>query len=93
VLELKLSGREIAVYHSHDKLVLRALILSGQYDAIFTGHTHEVRNEVISSTLVLNPGSTCFAAKSNLLEKSSVAVYDTGSNTAKLFYFSKKELS
>jgi putative phosphoesterase len=93
VLEIELSGRKIAVYHGHDQLVLRALILSSQYDAIFTGHTHEVRNEIIGLTLVLNPGSTCFAAKSNLLEKSSVAVYDTDANTAELYYFSRRELS
>jgi len=92
VLELKVDEKKIVVYHGHDKLVLNALILSGQYNAIFTGHTHETRQELVGSTYVLNPGSTSFAASSSIIEKASVAVYDTSLNTAEVFYFSKNEI-
>lgn len=90
VFELEIKGRKIAVYHGHDKATLRALILSGQYDAVFSGHTHEVKQEVMGSTYVLNPGSTSFTAHSQMIEKASVAVYNTDSNTANVYYFDSK---
>jgi len=89
VLELVVDDRVIAVYHGQDKLVLEALIAAGKYDAVFTGHTHQVRQETIGQTYVLNPGSTSFAAFSKIITEASVAVYDSSANQAKVLYFAK----
>lgn len=93
VLELELEGRKIAVYHGHDKIVLKSLILSKQYDAVFTGHTHEVRQELVGKTHVLNPGSTSFAGGSKIIDKASIAVYDTDTNDSEIKYFNRRQLA
>lgn len=87
VLELTVENRTIAVYHGQDKIILEVLILSKKYDAIFTGHTHIVRQELIGGTYVLNPGSTNFEANSKIIDRASVAIYDTKLNQAEVFYF------
>lgn len=92
VFELELGGRKIAAYHGHDKPTLEALINSRKYDAVFTGHTHEVRQETIGKTYVLNPGSTSFAANSQIIEKASIAIFDTDLNEAKIVYFDKADI-
>ncbi|NTU47318.1 metallophosphoesterase [Candidatus Roizmanbacteria bacterium] len=85
-LELEFEGRRIVVYHGQDRVITEALIKSQLYDALFTGHTHIPRNEVQGKTLVLNPGSTSFTAKSRPIERASIAIYDTYSNTAEILY-------
>jgi putative phosphoesterase len=87
VLELQTDGKSIACYHGEDKPTLDALIHSGKYQAIFTGHTHKVRNEMIGGVLVLNPGTTCHAADSEIIEESSVAIYDSQTNSAEVIVF------
>jgi putative phosphoesterase len=88
-IELNIQGRKVVVYHGDDKVILNALIKSGIYDAIFTGHTHAVRNEVAGKTLVLNPGATCFIAESKIIDKGSVAIYNSDTNSAEIIYFNK----
>jgi uncharacterized protein len=52
--ELDLGGARIAV--THYPLYASALAGTGKYDAVFSGHTHEVRHEKIGRCLWLNPG-------------------------------------
>lgn len=87
VFELEIGKRKIVVYHGQDKAILESLIGCGKYDAVFTGHNHQSRNEVINKTLVLNPGTTCFAAESRIIDESSVAIYDPDSNSAQIITF------
>lgn len=84
VLEFEAGGKRIAVYHGEDKPTLGALIHSKKYDAIFTGHTHRPRNEVIDGVLVLNPGTTCFASEGRIIDEATVALYDSATNTAEI---------
>lgn len=87
VLELSVGDKKIAVYHGHDVAVLDALILSDKYTAVFTGHTHVVRNEVCNGVLVLNPGSLSYFSAGKMIDTASVAVYDSESNTAEIITF------
>ncbi len=79
---LHFDGKKIAIYHGHDADLLEALIESNMYDAIFTGHTHQYRNEIRGKTLILNPGSLIPARLSKPSGELSLAIYDTTSNTA-----------
>lgn len=75
-LTLDLGGRRIAVCHYPTKLF--EAIQSQQYDAVFHGHTHKKRNEVVGRTQIINPGA---------LERTlspSFALYDTETNQAKI---------
>ncbi len=86
VFELEVENRKLAIFHGHDKIILQALIDCQKYDAIFTGHTHQVRNEVFGKTLVVNPGSLSRARLSRKVDDASVAIYDTDTNMAKVIY-------
>ncbi len=86
VNELELDRRKGVIYHGTDKVILNSLINSGQYDVVFTGHTHRVRNEVVSKTLVLNPGSVNYACEGRIITTATVAVYTSESNTAEIIF-------
>ena len=87
VFEIKIGKRKVAVYHGQDNVILNALIKSKAYDSVFTGHTHIVKNTFVDNTLVLNPGSTCFAADSKIIKDASTAIYNSDSNSAKIIAF------
>lgn len=51
---LEVGGRKIAF--AHYPQVGQALARSGEYDAVFSGHTHRKKVENIKGTLWVNPG-------------------------------------
>jgi hypothetical protein len=57
--EFEFAGRRIAVYHGTVKPVLDALVDSGKYDIVITGHSHKVEIAMKDGTLLLNPGEAC----------------------------------
>lgn len=68
--ELTLSGKRVAILHGHHFIALEQAIASGEFDYVFTGHTHQARDERIGHTRVINPGAVHRA------HPSSVAVLD-----------------
>jgi putative phosphoesterase len=52
--ELQVDGRRVAL--THFPFYARALARSGDYDAVFNGHTHERHEERVGRTLWVNPG-------------------------------------
>jgi len=86
-LAFEVDGKKAIIFHGDDHDLLDALIASQKYDVVFTGHTHASRNEYIGKTLVLNPGSTSFACKGKIVDKASVAVYDSKTNKAEVITF------
>lgn len=90
--ELEEDDQKFVVYHGDDKEKLQELIDSQKYDVVLTGHTHRSRNETVGKTLVINPGSTCFAAESRIISEASIAIYDATTNRAEIIKFTKKEL-
>lgn len=54
LVELKLDSRKIAV--AHYPQIGQALATSGQYDAVFSGHTHRPQTQQLGETLWVNPG-------------------------------------
>lgn len=71
--ELELGGRALAM--THYPFYARALARTGDYDAVFSGHTHERHVEPIGDTLWANPGEVLGWKGS-----ASVAIWDTESN-------------
>jgi len=57
--ETEISGKKIIVFHHLDETIVEALALSGKYDLILKGHTHQKRQEKIGNCLILNPGEAC----------------------------------
>lgn len=70
--ETEISGKKIIVFHHLDESIVEALALSGKYDIILKGHTHQKRQERIGKCLVLNPGEAC----GYLTGESSAAIID-----------------
>jgi putative phosphoesterase len=52
--ELELGGRKIAV--THYPFYAKALARTGDYDAVFSGHTHQRHEERFGDCLWVNPG-------------------------------------
>lgn len=55
--DITLAGRRIALIHSDNARLFRQTILSGSYDLVCYGHTHEAEQHREGKTLVLNPGA------------------------------------
>ncbi|MCG3181533.1 MAG: hypothetical protein BIFFINMI_03929 [Phycisphaerae bacterium] len=53
----EVAGRRIAVTHGDDARLLEQLIRGGELDYVFHGHTHELRDDRIGRTRVINPGA------------------------------------
>jgi putative phosphoesterase len=60
-LTFESGGKKFFVNHGTNPRVIDDAIESQQYDYVLHGHTHEMRNEVIGRTRVINPGAL-FAA-------------------------------
>lgn len=81
-LTLEMDNRKIAVWHGDYKEITDSLVLCGQYDAVFHGHTHARVNEHHGKTLSLNPG-TLMPLTTEQIKGASIAIYDTVSNSAR----------
>lgn len=75
--ELELGGRQIAV--THYPFYAQALARTGDYDAVFSGHKHEVTEAQFGDCLWLNPGEVMGA-----YGVSTCAIYDTDGNSAEI---------
>src|SRR3989344_8260805 len=81
--EVELDGKKLAFCH-YPKLG-ELLAKSGEYYAVFYGHTHEVDNKKIGKTLLLNPGSVCgINFDKAAYDKVTYAIYDTSTNSAEI---------
>ncbi|MGM5482770.1 MAG: metallophosphoesterase [Nanobdellota archaeon] len=89
VWEGVVSGRNVAITHGHQPIILKLLLDSGKYDLVASGHTHMACIEWFNNTLHVNPGSVMGAKRLELKGRFSVAVYNTSSGEAEIKYFSK----
>lgn len=55
--ELELEGIKIGFLHGDNLARLQETIQSGKFQLVCHGHTHEIRQEYVGGTLVLNPGA------------------------------------
>ena len=54
---LELGGCRMALLHSDDRARFHKTISSGDYDFVFSGHSHEVHDHTVGSTRCINPGT------------------------------------
>ena len=61
--------------------------LTGNFDAVFYGHSHQAKSEIIRNTLLLNPGTLMNynPLKPDENTFSSFAVFDTVKKLAEFF--------
>ena len=71
-LRTEQGGLTIAVYHGTYAEITDALIESGRYDVVITGHTHEMVYKESGKTIVINPGTA-----NGFDGKASIAFLDT----------------
>jgi hypothetical protein len=87
ILEFDIDSKKIAVYHGTEEAIVQALIASGTYQAVMRGHTHVAGIEAVGEVLHINPGTVSSYSNGSILEKVSVAIYDTNQHKAELLYF------
>jgi putative phosphoesterase len=75
--ELEFDGVKVAV--THYPFYAQALARTGDYQAVFSGHTHQAREERFGRCLWVNPGEIM-----GWKSQPSCAIYDTATNTVEL---------
>lgn len=63
LLRIAFGAKQAVVLHGHRELELARAIGSGEFDYVFTGHTHMPRDERVGRTRVINPGAVHRAAR------------------------------
>jgi len=81
-LDFVLFQRRIFVIHGDDSYRLNKAIKSGDYDYIFTGHTHRRRDERLGKTRIINPG----ALGGTFYEQRSFSYLDLETDQLSYFY-------
>ena len=71
--EIELDGKRIAICH-HPKFA-HGLAATGEYDAVFHGHTHKASSKLIDKTLLANPGEV-----TGVFTEPAFGIYDTKTN-------------
>jgi putative phosphoesterase len=71
--EVTFGDKKIIMNHFFSDSHYEALALSGKYDIILFGHTHQLLNKKIGNAIVLNPGEGC----GYLTGKCTCAIVDT----------------
>lgn len=79
--EVELGGRKIAFVHY--TRIAELLAQSSEYDAVFHGHTHVVREERLGESVLVNPGAVCGIVKGKYTVP-SYALYDTETNSVEI---------
>ena len=77
--ELEFDGVKVAV--THYPFYARALARTGDYRAVFSGHTHEQHEERLGETLWVNPGEVL-----GWKGRASCALYDPGANLVEFIW-------
>ncbi|MEI6890835.1 MAG: YfcE family phosphodiesterase [Pontiella sp.] len=55
--DIACGSTRIALLHSDDRITRDRTILSGEYDFVFTGHTHVFHDYSVEGTRCINPGT------------------------------------
>ncbi len=76
---LTVEGRKIGVYHGTQPEISKALVKSGMFDLVVTGHTHEAFVSKEGETLWVNPGSA-----HGFDARPTVCLYDTEKQEARI---------
>jgi putative phosphoesterase len=80
-LILELGGKKIFASHMPKQETIEALVKSGKFDIILSGHTHSfVNKKYENGVLVVNPGEIC----GYLSGKSTFAIIDTDKLSAEI---------
>ncbi len=66
-----LDNKKFAIFHGHYKFIVDSMIKSQEFDYVIHGHTHQIRDEKIGRTHVINPGALYRA------HNKSIAILDT----------------
>lgn len=85
-LKLEVGDKRIALTHGEWPEVVEALILSGKYDVVINGHSHEASIRKQNNVLVINPGSCSYPIVDGVVTigKGTIAILDLEKMSAKL---------
>lgn len=79
--EFELDGERAAVIHGTYPPVLRAIVRSGEFPTIITGHTHIPLIEKQEEVLLVNPGEAC----GYLYGRCTVGILDTREGAVEIY--------
>ncbi len=84
--KLEVEGKRIALTHGEWPELVEALILSGEYDVVINGHSHEASIRKQNNVLVINPGSCSYPIVDGvvIIGSGTVAILDLEKMSANL---------
>ncbi len=84
--KLEVADKKIALTHGESPDMVEALILSGKYDIVIYGHSHEAVIDRRNNVLVINPGSCSYPIKNGVVTigKGTIALLEVEKMSAKL---------
>lgn len=77
--EIEIDSRKLA--YTHYPRLGELMARSGEYDAVFYGHTHKSDKRKVGDTLLLNPGAIC-GIQNGKMGTATYGIYDTIDNFA-----------
>ncbi|MEM3588102.1 MAG: metallophosphoesterase [Candidatus Jordarchaeaceae archaeon] len=82
----EVGGKKIVLTHGVWPEVVEALIISGKYDVVISGHSHEASIRKQDNVLVINPGSCSYPIIDGIvtIENGTVAILDLDKMSAKI---------
>lgn len=88
-LSFVVDKKTVVLYHGTDEIITDALVHSGKYDVVCTGHTHVPGSVHIGSTILVNPGtlSGFSPPRGGKIDVGECAVYDAKTHTVDLLNF------
>jgi len=79
-LLIELGGKRIFASHMPKQETIDALVNSGKFDIILSGHTHNIVNRKENGVLIINPGELC----GYLTNKPTFAIINTETMDAEI---------
>ncbi len=79
-LTLQIDSKTIALFHTLNADIQKALINSNNFDIIIFGHTHNPSIEKVQDCLIINPGEAC----GYLTGKATIAIIDLAKMDAEI---------
>jgi putative phosphoesterase len=85
LITIDVGDQFLVAYHGTSKAIVDALVKCGTYDAVFYGHNHVAKIELVGQTLSFNPG-TLMDVTTPQVKGASIGLYNPATHMAEILW-------